>query len=118
MDGLPANEQDKCGSASGNQKDNPGEEYDSDATTLEHGSPNRTPPLFTEPASEEPASTLSTASSTSVETVYEFDPDHPGVPQTQPCFKNGIHYTPLGLKRTYQKKDKGGKRRKLNFDLD
>ena len=111
MEGLAANEQEESGSAS-NQ---PGEEYDSDATTLEHGSPEKTPPLL-EPANEESASRLSTASSTSVETVYKIDPDYPGVPQTQPCYKNGIHYTPLGLKRTYQKKDKGGKKRKLNFD--
>lgn len=84
MEGLPVNKREK--SDSGNQNDNPGEEYDSDTTTLEHASPDGTPLLFTESASEEPACKLSTTSSTSVETVYGIDPDSPGDPQTQPCF--------------------------------
>lgn len=39
-------------------------------------------------------------STTSLETDYEPDPDCPEgvIPQTQPCYKNGIHYTPLGEK--------------------
>ena len=107
----------KPGNASGSQPvdgDDPEvQEYDSDATTcsLGHVSPRRTP--RGEPANEE---SPSGASTTSVETVYEPDPDYPGViPQSQPCIKNGVHYTPLGLKRTYQRKDKGCKRRKLDF---
>ena len=68
---------------------------------------NKTPELFTEHVADH---SVSAASSTSVETVYEVDSDYSGVAQTQPCYKNGIHYTPLGLKKTYQKK------RKLNFD--
>lgn len=53
----------------------------------------------------------SDASSTSVETVYEVDPDYTGpIAQSQPCQKRGISYTPTGWKKTYQK------RRKLNMD--
>ena len=106
----------KCGNSPGNTSGSRpvdgDEEYDSDATTcsLGHVSPKRTPPKS---ANEDP---LSGASSTSVETVYEPDPDYPGVIlPSQQCYNNNIHYTPLGLRRTYQKKNKGGKRRNLDF---
>lgn len=38
--------------------------------------------------------------------MYELDPDVPEgvIPQSQPCFRRAIHYTPLGLKRTFTKK--------------
>ena len=41
-----------------------------------------------------------------METDYELDPDvlEGVIPQSQPCWKNGVHYTPLGLKRVYHKK--------------
>ena len=57
-------------------------------------------------------SVSSGGSNTSLETGYEPDPDCPEgvIPQTQPCWKRGIHYTPLGLRRVYRKK------RKLGFD--
>ena len=49
--------------------------------------------------------------STSLESVYEMDPDYSGPPpQSQPCQKHGVTYVPVGMRRTYVKK------RKLNFD--
>ena len=49
--------------------------------------------------------------STSLESVYEVDPDYSGPPpQSQPCQKHGVTYVPAGMRRTYVKK------RKLNFD--
>lgn len=89
------------------------EDYDSDATTLGHASPDsdKTPPLFiTEPLMEPHASTISTSSSTSVETMYEIDPNYPSVPQTQLCYKK--RHT-LHISRVKEKLTKKGK---LNFD--
>ena len=47
-------------------------------------------------------------SSTSLETDYEVDPDIPEgvIVQSQPRFRRGIHYTPLGLKRVYRERRK------------
>ena len=51
---------------------------------------------------------------------YTFDSDcSPGVVlQTQPCWKNGIHYTPLRMKRVIERipKLKPKKRKKLTFE--
>ena len=46
-------------------------------------------------------SVSSGGSNTSLETGYEPDPDCPEgvIPQTQPCWRSGIHYTQLGLRR-------------------
>lgn len=53
-------------------------------------------------------------STTTLETDYEIDPDCPEgvIAQSQPCWKHGVRYTPLGLRRVYHKK------RKLEFDDD
>lgn len=49
--------------------------------------------------------------STSLESVFEVDPDYDGPPaQSQPCHKRGITYLPEGWRVSYVKK------RKLNFD--
>ena len=53
---------------------------------------------------------FSSGSSTELESFYEYDPDDPVTPQTLPCYKNGIHYTPRGLVRKFRKK------RKLNYE--
>ena len=51
-------------------------------------------------------------SSSSYETDYEEDPDVPKgvIPQSQPCYRRGIHYTPLGLRRVYRGKKETHKR--------
>ena len=69
-------------------------------------------PLLT--AADDDTASVESGSSTSLETVYEEDPDVPEgvIPQSQPCYKRGIHYTPLGLRRVYIKK------RKLENDYD
>ena len=50
--------------------------------------------------------------STSLETGQEVDPNVPEgvIAESQPRYRCGIHYTPLGLRMVYQKK------RKLNYD--
>ena len=49
--------------------------------------------------------------STSLESVYEPDPDYSGPPpQSQPCQKHGVFYAPAGMRRRLVKK------RKLNFN--
>ena len=75
-----------------------------------------TPELFSEdqdqtpllsPANDDEANTkIESGSSTSLETDYEEDPDVPEgvIAQSQPCYRRGIHYTPLGLRRVYRKK--------------
>ena len=75
-----------------------GDGYDSDATVL-----YKTP----EP---EDRGTPGSSGSTSVESTYIMDPDYSGPgPQSQPCMRRGICYTPLGMKKIYVKK------RKLDF---
>ena len=58
-------------------------------------------PLLT-PAHDDTAN-VESGSSTSLETDYEEDPDVPEgvIPQSQPCYRRSIHYTPLGLRRVY-----------------
>ena len=60
------------------------------------------------PSDLDSASAESGGSSTSLETAYETDPDvdEGVIPQSQPCYKRGIRYTPVGLKRVYRKKSK------------
>ena len=55
-----------------------------------------------------PSCDVESGSSTSLEMDYEEDPDVPEgvIPQSQPCYRRGIHYTPLGLKRVYRAKPK------------
>jgi hypothetical protein len=78
---------------------------DSDATTLDlQMSPPRAPSGKVTPGDN-------SDSSTSLESVYEMDPDYSGpFPQSQPCQKHGVTYVPAGMRRKYVKK------RKLNFD--
>ena len=56
-------------------------------------------------------SSTSGGSTSSLESIYVDDPDAPEgvIAQSQPCYKRGIHYTPLGLKKVYRKKRKGRK---------
>ena len=76
---------------------------DSDATTLDL--------QISPPPSVEITPGDSSDGSTSMESVYEMDPDYSGpIPQSQPCQKHGVTYVPAGMRRTYVKK------RKLNFD--
>lgn len=61
-------------------------------------------PLLT-PAHDDTAN-VESGSSTSLEMDYEDDPDIPEgvISQSQPWYRRGIHYTPLGLRRVYRKK--------------
>lgn len=76
--------------------------------------------LFSEetpgPSHQAEAADDSEDSTTSLETVYEVDPDVPEgvIAQSQPCFKHGIHYTPQGLK-VYRKRCRANARKGLVF---
>ena len=86
----------RAGDVTKHQSEQDREDYDSDATV----GLDMTPKKQSDYA-------VSDGSSTSVETVYDLDPDYTGpVPQSQPCQKRGICYTPEGWKKTYQKKRK------------
>ena len=78
-------------------------EYDSDATTLDLEMTPKQTLSVSECNNPGPGSN----SSTSMETVYNTDPDYSGpCPQSQLCQRRGISNTPLGWKKTYQKKRK------------
>ena len=68
--------------------------YDSDATVL-----------YKTPEIKQRGSPRS--GSTSLESVCIMDPDYSGPgPQSQPCMKHGIMYTPVGMKKVHMKKRK------------
>lgn len=76
---------------------------DSDATTLDlEMSPQQTLDV-----------NAGDSDSSSLESIYEMDPDYSGPPpQSQPCQKHGIYYVPVGMRRRCVKK------KKVKFDED
>ena len=45
-------------------------------------------------------------STTTIEYEFDSDVEEGVIPQSQPCWKHGIHYTPLGMKRVSRKRQK------------
>lgn len=45
-------------------------------------------------------------STTTIEYDFDSDVEEGVIPQSQPCWKRGLHYTPLGMKRVHIKKQK------------
>ena len=85
---------------------------DSQETPLLHTHQKETNKIKTSPRPDSKRDKESSGSSTELDTDYTFDPDPEHteeVPQSLPCQKRGIHYTPPGWKRVYRKK------RRLNY---